>query len=121
MRIEINTGRTRKSGEDLAAVSKLSENIGWEINSVCRQLRQISQMEECRKALNDQQAAMNIIAMRLAHMGDSLIRISETYNLAELRNSDRLEESGRVQTIRNTAIYSVQQEFKGRIDRILYK
>lgn len=121
MRIEINTGRTQKSGEDLAAISKVSVKFGWEVNSVCHQLRQISQMEECCKALNDQQAALNVIAARLANMGDSIFRISETYNLMESRNSVRLEEYGPIQTVRNTTIYSVQQEFKDRIDRILYK
>lgn len=121
MRIEVNTGRTRKSGEDLVAVSKVSVNLGWEINNVCRQLRQISQMEECRKALNDQQEALNVIAARLAKMGDGLVRISETYNLTEIRNSDRLEECVPAQTVRTTTVYSVQQEFKERIDRILYK
>lgn len=120
MRIEIHTGRTRKSGEDLVAVSKASVNLGWEINSVCRQLRQISQMEECRKALNDQQEALNVIAVRLAKMGDGLARISETYNLTELRNSDRLEECALMQTVKTTTIYSVQREFKERINHILY-
>jgi len=121
MRIEINTGRIRRSGEDLAVISKKSVNFGWEINSVCRQLRQISQMDACRKALDGQQAALNLIAVRLANMGESLLRISETYNTTELRNTDRLEESKPVQTVSNTTIYTVQQEFKGRIDRILYK
>lgn len=121
MRLEIDTRRTRNSGEDLAALSKASVNFGWEINSVCRQLRQISQLEECQKTLNDQQEALNVIAARLAKMGDGLARISETYNLAEMRNSDRLEECGPIQTVKTTTIYSVQQEFKARIDHILYK
>lgn len=121
MRIEINIRRTRQSGEDLAVISKKSVNFGWEINSVCRQLRQISQMDVCRKALNEQQEALNVIALRLASMGESLLRISETYSTTELRNTDRLEGSRPVQTVGNTTIYSVQQEFKGRIDRILYK
>lgn len=120
MRIEINIGRTHKAGEELVAASKASVNLGWEINSVCRQLRQISQMEECRKALNDQQEAINVIALRLAKMGDGLTRISETYALTELRNSDRLEECAPVQTVKTTTIYSVQGEFKERINHILY-
>lgn len=121
MWIEVNTGRIRKSGEDLAAISRTSASLGWEISSVCRQLRQISQMEECRKALNDQQEALNVIAARLAKMGDALARISEAYNLAEMRNSVRLEENAPVQTVQNTTVYNVQQESNGRIDRILYQ
>ena len=121
MWIEVNTGRIRKSEEDLVTISKASVNFGWEINSVCRQLRQISQMEECRRALNDQQEALNAIATRLAKMGDGLARISEAYNLTEMRNSDRLEECAPVQTVNNTTVYSVQQEFRSRIDRILNK
>ena len=78
-------------------------------------------MDVCRKALFEQEAALDMIAVRLAHMGESLLRISETYNATELRNTDRLEESKPVQTVSNTTIYSVQQEFKGRIDRILYQ
>ena len=120
MWIEVNTGRIRGSGEELAAVSRASVSIGWELDSVCRQLRQLSQMEGCRKALNDQREALDLIAARLAKMGDGLARISEAYHLTEMRNSDRLEEIAPVQTVKNTTIYSVQQEFKGRIDRILY-
>ena len=121
MWIEVNTGRIRGSGEELAAISRESVNFGWELNSVYRQLRQISQMEECRKALNDQQEALNVIAVRLARMGDGLARISEAYHVTEMRNSIRLEECAPVQTVQNATVYSVQQEFKERIDRILYK
>ena len=121
MKIEINTGRTRQAGEDLLVVSKASANCGWEIDSVGHQLRYISHMEECRRALNEQQEALNVIAARLAKMGDALARISESYNLTELKNTDRLEECAPVQTIGTATIYSVQQDFKQRINRILYK
>lgn len=121
MRIEINTGNVRGLAEDLAAVSRASIRLGWELDSVCRQLRQLSQMEDCRRALSTQQESLDLIAMRLAAMGDSLARISEAYNLAETKNAARLEDCAPVQTVKNTTIYSVQQEFKGRIDRILYK
>lgn len=121
MRVEINTGKMREFGEVLVSVSKTSTNLGWELDGVCRQMRQLSQMEECRRVLNVQKEALDLIAVRLAAMGDSLARISETYSLAEARNSDRLEECAPVQTVKNTTVYSVQQEFKGRIDRILYQ
>lgn len=121
MRILINTGSTRRSGEDLTVISKMSVNLGREVDSVCRQLRQLSQMEECLKKLNEQQVALNVIGLKLAKMGDGLARISETYHSAEMKNSVRLEECAPVQTVSTTTIYSVQQEFKERIDRILYK
>lgn len=120
MRAAINTGKTRGFGEALVALSKTSANLGWELDGVCRQLRQLSQMEECRRALSVQRESLDLIAARLAAMGDGLARISEAYCLAETRNSGRLEDCAPVQTVKNTTVYSVQQEFKGRIDRILY-
>lgn len=121
MWIEVDSRKIRGVGEGFAAVSRTSVNLAWELNGVCQQLRRLSQTEDCQRALNAQQEALNLIAARLAAMGDGLARVSEAYGLAEARNSARLEECAPVQTVQNTTIYSVQQEFKGRLDRILYQ
>lgn len=123
MRIRTDTGKLSRLGEELLNASRSVKRLRDETEDVRRELRQLSQMDECRAALARQEEALYRLAAGLVGLSAALEQISGTYAASEERNVGSLEEAELPSRTGNgLGLYGgLDSGFKAQIDQILYQ
>lgn len=93
MKIVFQPDKAGKISADLLDVSKILRSVGYEIGDISRELRSVSELDSCRRSLNNQEAILVQETVRLVSLSAALDEITELYGRAEQRNRDRLEGS----------------------------
>lgn len=122
MEIRVHTGKMDAASSDLLDLSRKVRQLRQEVEDVTRRLRSHSQLETCRGELQKQTEALELLTARLVSLSAAAGQISQVYRTGEDRNLDRLEEQeGTRRTIGEVAMYGVSDQYRNKIQQILYK
>lgn len=122
MQIKISSDKVVASSRRMLELSRTMRRCGVEIEDVCRQLQQLSGLEECRSVLMKQEDGVTLLGARLAGLSSALEEIAGMYSAAEDRNLYALEERPRpIASQERISVYGTNSDLHRRIQNILYK
>ena len=90
MKINIQQNKMLASALDILTLSRTVRQIGAEVSDVERNLRGL---EACRHELVRQQEGIELLTGRLVNLATALSEITESYDRAEARNEQRMEDA----------------------------
>ena len=120
MKIKSDIRMLESESYDLLNISKTTRNLGDEIGSIRRQLRQLTSLDECVVALAVQEEALMLSTAKLANMANSLRQIADVYRLSEDKNMFQLEENKRLPAV-SPIVIKIDDKFGPEIKAFLYK
>lgn len=93
MKINIQQNKMLASALGILTLSRTVRQIGAEVSDVERNLRGLSCLEACRHELVRQQEGIELLTGRLVNLATALSEITESYDRAEARNEQRMEDA----------------------------
>ena len=122
MHIEINSEKANNASMRLLDLSRTVRRSRECVEDARRQLRQLSDLDECRSALQRQEEDLALLTARIVDLSNALREIAEVYRLTEERSAEDLEDVRRPrQDVGEMVIYGVSDDVHRRIQKILYK
>ena len=122
MHIEINSEKANNASMRLLDLSRTVRRSRECVEDARRQLRQLSDLDECRSALQRQEEDLALLTARIVNLSNALREIAEVYRLTEERSAEDLEDVRRPrQDVGEMVIYWVSDDVHRRIQKILYK
>lgn len=122
MRIKVNSEKANSASTRLLELSRAVRRSREHVEDARHQLRRLSDLDECRFALQRQEEDLALLTARLVNMSTALREIAALYTTAEERNADGLEDARRPrQNVGEMVIYGVSDDMHKRIQKILYK
>ncbi len=122
MHIEINSEKANNASMRLLDLSRTVRRSRECVEDARRQLRQLSDLDECRSALQRQEEDLALLTARIVNLSNALREIAEVYRLTEERSAEDLEDVRRPrQDVGEMVIYGVSDDVHRRIQKILYK
>ena len=96
MHIEINSEKANNASMRLLDLSRTVRRSRECVEDARRQLRQLSDLDECRSALQRQEEDLALLTARIVNLSNALREIAEVYRLTEERSAEDLEDVRRV-------------------------
>lgn len=122
MHINITPQKANSISADLLDLSRLLRQSREGVEDVRRQLRQMTELDECKTALRKQEEALAGLTAKVVNMSSALREITEAYRDTEEKIQDSLEERPRVnREPGKVIIYGVNDAMHKQIQQILYK
>ena len=122
MHIEINSEKANNASMRLLDLSRTVRRSRECVEDARRQLRQLSDLDECRSALQRQEEDLALLTARIVNLSNALREIAEVYRLTEERSAEDLEDVRRPrQDVGEMVIYGVSDDVHRRKQKILYK
>ena len=122
MHVSIHSGRARYDSEELLDLSRQVRRAGGEMEDVRRSLRSITELDECRHRIRQQEEAAAVLAARLVSLSSALSEIARAYDSAEVRNAGNLKGGARwYQPVSGGQIYHSSGSTRRKIEQILYE
>ena len=122
MHIEINSEKANNASMRLLDLSRTVRRSRECVEDARRQLRQLSDLDECRSALQRQEEDLALLTARIVNLSNALREIAEVYRLTEERSAEDLEDVRRPrQDVGEMVIYGVSDDVHRRSQKILYK
>lgn len=122
MQIEIHSEKANNAGVQLLELSRTVRRLRACTEDVRRQLRQLSDLDECKAALRRQEEDLALLTAKMVNMSSALREIASVYRMAEEKNLDSLEDARQLRhDAGEMVIYGVSDDMHRRINEILYK
>lgn len=122
MHINIDPQKANSVSSELLGLSRSLRQSRIGVEDVQRQLRQMTELDECKAALRKQEEALVELTAKLVNMSSALREIAEIYRSTEEKILDTLEERPRFnQEPGKVVIYGANDALHRQIQQILYK
>ena len=109
-----------QAGEELLGLSRKMRLSRERIEDAYRELTSLSELNECRRAIAQQEESVSFLIAGLVNLSAAIMEIAELYGRAEDRNITRMEDfSGLYATLQGGALYMSGGAVRQRIERIL--
>lgn len=122
MHINIDSPKANSVSSELLGLSRSLRQSRMGVEDVQHQLRQMTELDECKATLRKQEEALAELTAKLVNMSSALREIAEIYRSTEEKILDTLEERPRFnQEPGKVAIYGANDALHRHIQQILYK
>ena len=122
MRIIIQQKKALAISSELLDLSRRTRRARGRLEDVLREMRSLTELEECRRELQRQQESASVLTARLINLSTALREIAELYDAAESRNEDRTEgESWLYRRSAGGDLYTSDGGTRRQVERILRK
>ena len=121
MNIKIDIGKVLSASSALVDTSRILRHSRVEIEEVCSQMKDQTELNRCRYELRKQAEATALITAKLVALSISLSDVANVYENVDAQNADALEGTT-VQYQRNGQVKTKKlgRTISNRINRILY-
>lgn len=122
MHININPQKANSISSELLDLSRSLRRSREGVEDVQHQLRQLTELEECKAALRKQEESLSELTARLVNMSSALRVIAAVYQNTEETIQDTLEEHPQFDREPSKVfIYGINDTFHRQIQQVLYK
>lgn len=122
MHIKISPEKANRISAELLSLSRSLRQSRAGVENVQHQLRQLTELNECKAALRRQEDSIAELTARLVNMSTALQEIADTYQNTEEQIQNVLEERTRFHhEPGKVIIYGVTDTLHKQIQQILYK
>lgn len=122
MHININPQKANNISSELLGLSRSLRQSREGVEDVQHQLRQLTELDECKAALHKQEETLAELTARLVNMSSALREIAEVYQNTEEKIQDAMEECPRFdREPGKVVIYGINDALHRQIQQILYK
>ncbi len=122
MHINIAPQKVNSISAELLDLSRSLRRSREGVEDVQVQLRQMTELDECKAALRKQGESLADLTAKLVNMSSALREIAETYQNTEEKLQDALEEQPRIDRAPGkVVIYGINDALHRQIQQILYK
>lgn len=122
MHINIAPQKANSISAELLDLSRSLRQSREGVEDVQHQLRQMTELDECKAALRKQEESLAELTAKLVNMSLALREIAEAYRDTEENIQNTLEERPRAdREPSKVIIYGIDDALHGQIQQILYK
>ncbi len=122
MHINIDPKKANSISAELLDLSRSLRQSREGVEDVQHQLRQMTELDECKAALRKQEESLAELTAKLVNMSLALREIAEAYRDTEENIQNTLEERPRAdREPSKVIIYGIDDALHGQIQQILYK
>lgn len=122
MHININPQKANGISSELLDLSRSLRRSREGVEDVQHQLRQLTELEECKAALRKQEESLSELTARLVNMSSALREIAAVYQNTEENIQNTLEERPRFEREPSeVVIYGINDALHKQIQQVLYK